>query len=193
MNIVELKKISDCDHLNLFSIRYKDRFDHEKSWVFASRLETPSVMEKEKKIITPDAVVVVPFHREKKKLVIIREFRVPLGEYQYGFPAGLVDRGENIEQAGKRELKEETGFDLVKIVKISPPVYSSSGMTDETISMLYAECTGEPSLEGNEDSEDIEVNLISRDEAAELLELPDIKFDVKSWIVLSHFADHGII
>ena len=191
MNIVEVKKISDCDHLNLFSIRYKDRLDNEKSWVFASRLAKPCVMEE--KIVTPDAVVIVPFHRNKKRLVIIREFRVPLGGYQYGFPAGLVDGDESVEQAGKRELKEETGFDLVKTIKISPPVYSSSGMTDEAISMLYAECEGETSLKGNEDSEDIEVLLISRDEAARLLETDNIKFDVKSWIVLSNFADHGII
>ncbi len=191
MNIVEVKKISDCEHLNLFSIRYKDRLDHEKSWVFASRLEKPCVMEE--KTITPDAVVIVPFHRDKKKLVIIKEFRVPLGGYQYGFPAGLVDGDESVEQAGKRELKEETGLDLVKTIKISPPVYSSSGMTDETISMLYAECEGETSLKDNEDSEDIEVMLISRAEAARLLETGSIKFDVKSWIVLSNFVDHGII
>ena len=191
MNIVEVKKISDCAHLNLFSIRYKDRLDHEKSWVFASRLAKPCVMED--KPVTPDAVVIVPFHRDKKRLVIIKEFRVPLGGYQYGFPAGLVDGGETVEQAGKRELKEETGLDLVKTMKISPPVYSSSGMTDETISMLYAECVGEPSLKDNEDSEDIEVILISRDDAKRLLKTSHTKFDVKSWIVLSNFADHGII
>ncbi len=191
MDIIELKQITHCSHLNLFSLRYKDRVNNEKSWIFASRLAKPCIAGNE--IIAPDAVVIVPFHKEKNRLVIIREFRVPLGGYQYGFPAGLVDKKENIEQAGKRELKEETGLDLVKVIKKSPPVYSSSGMTDETISLLYVECAGEPSLNWNEDSEDISVILISPEKAVELLENPDIKFDVKSWIILSGFAKYGKI
>lgn len=191
MDIIELKQITHCNHLNLFSLRYKDRINNEKSWIFASRLKKPCVSGN--KITIPDAVVIVPFHRKKNRLVIIREFRVPLGGYQYGFPAGLVDRNENIEKAGKRELKEETGLDLVKVIKKSPAVYSSSGMTDETISLLYVECAGEPSLKWNEASEDIEVIFISREKAGQLLEEPGTKFDVKSWIILSHFADHGKI
>ncbi len=191
MEIVELKKISDCKHLNLFSVKYRDRLEHDKSWVFASRRKKPYIMEKDR--VNPDAVVIVPFHKKKNKLVIIKEFRVPIGEYQYGFPAGLVDGNETVEQAGKRELKEETGLDLVNVIKVSPPVYSSSGMADETVSMLYAECEGEPSVQWNEESEDIEVILISRNEAANLLENSDLSFDVKSWIALSGFASHGMI
>ncbi len=191
MEILGLKKISECKHLNLFSLKYKDRVGHDKSWVFASRLDEPCVVKKGD--VKTDAVVIVPFHKEQNKLVIIKEFRVPLGGYQYGFPAGLIDGNETIEQAGRRELKEETGLDITKIIKTSPPVYSSSGMTDETVALLYVECCGEPSVEENEDSEDIEVMLLSRDMAAQLLDNPDIKFDVKSWIVLSTFADSGII
>jgi len=191
MDIMQLKKETDFRHLNLFSVKYSDRIGKEKSWVFASRSDEP-VIEREGELY-PDAVVVVPFHTGKNRLVIIKEFRVPLGEYQYGFPAGLVDKDETIEQASARELKEETGLDLVKVLKHSPPVYSSSGMTDESVSMVYAQCTGEPSLKWNEDSEDIQVILLSPAEASELIKTPDVKFDVKSWILLSIFADHGTI
>jgi len=34
---------------------------------------------------------------------------------QWGFPGGLVDWGETIEAAVRRELKEETGLDLIEI------------------------------------------------------------------------------
>ena len=90
--------------LNLFDVKYVARTGEEKSWQIASR-------QKEPKCVTgryqqPDAVVIVPFHTVKNKMVILREYRVPLNDYEYGFPAGLVDRGESVEQATRRELME---------------------------------------------------------------------------------------
>ena len=65
-------------------------------------------------------------------------------------------------------------------------------MTDESVSLLYAECEGVPSSAHTEDSEDIQTLLISRREAGRLLEAEDIRFDVKTWIVLKQFAANGV-
>ncbi len=191
MEIREIKKISDQHHLNLFSLSYLDQRGSEKSWVFASRKKVPEVVDERPP--AADAVVIVPFHMEKKKLVMIREFRVPLGGFQYGFPAGLVDPGETVEETAARELKEETGLYLESVVRTSPPIYSSSGMTDESISLVFADCLGEVNLLGNEPSEEISVLFLSRSDAKKLLDTPGLKFDVKSWIVLAHFADTGTV
>jgi len=191
MKIKEIKKITDKHHLNLFSISYLDQRDHEKFWLFASRKKVPELADK--KSPAADAVVIVPFHEEQQKLVMIREFRVPLGGFQYGFPAGLVDPGETVEVAAARELKEETGLDLERVLRTSPPIYSSSGMTDESISLVFASCRGEECLEGNEPSEEISVLFLSREEAEGLLNKPDLKFDVKSWIILEHFVKTGTV
>lgn len=191
MEICKLEKITDCNHLNLFSIHYRDRAENEKNWVFASRSCLASPLDRKKGV--PDAVVVVPFHRQEEKLVIIREFRIPLGDFQYGFPAGLVDPGESIVQAGKRELFEETGLSVTRVLNSSPPVFSSSGVTDESVSLVFVECEGRPSGDFNQMSEEIEVILLSREEAGQLITKPNLKFDVKSWMVLRLFADYGII
>jgi len=191
MKINKIKKITDCRHLNLFSINYKDRKNCEKEWIFASRSNKLNPLEKDYTI--PDAVVIVPFHIQEKKLVVIKEFRVALGGYQYGFPAGLVDIGESVEQAGQRELFEETGLTLTNLLQQSPAIFSSSGLTDESISLLFVECEGRPTTRFNETSEDIEVILLSRDQACDILGNPLIKFDVKSWIVLNNFVCHGVI
>lgn len=192
MKIHKIKKITDHDYVNLFAAQYEDRAGQDKKWIFASRSDETELLEKQKTTM-PDAVVVVPFHTQEKKLVLIKEFRVALGGYQYGFPAGLLDPGESVEQAGTRELFEETGLNITKVLKISPGVFSSSGLTDESVAMFFADCDGAPTNEYNEASEDIEVLMLSRQDASGILYDPELKFDVKTWIVLKSFADHGII
>ena len=190
MEIKSVKKLTDCKYLNLFYVNYKDRKNCDKEWIFSSRSKQLNPLEK--KNTNPDAVVIIPFHIIKKKLVVIKEFRIALGGYNYGFPAGLIDKGESIEMAGKRELYEETGLRVTKILKKSPGVFSSSGMTDESVSLMFAECDGEPTNCFNESSEDIEVIMLSQNNATQLLSDNKIKFDVKSWIVLNTFASYGV-
>jgi ADP-ribose pyrophosphatase len=78
-----------------------------------------------------------------------------VGDYQYGFPAGLIAPGEDLESAAGRELYEGTGLSPVKIYRHSPAIFSSVGITDESISMVFAEVKGVPDTKNNEDSEDI--------------------------------------
>jgi len=191
MEINAVQKITDCRYLNLFSIHYKDRRNCEKNWVFASRSKLSNPLKKD--YTQPDAVVIVPFHVQEKKLVMIKELRLSLDGYQYGFPAGLIDEGESTEQAGKRELFEETGLTITRIKKKSPAVFSSSGMTDESVSLLFVEVEGKPTNDYTEASEDIEVMMISRREASDIVCDTGIKFDVKSWIILDTFAALGTI
>ena len=191
MKINTVKKITDCQHLNLFSVNYTDRVNCDKQWIFASRSKEANPLEQEDE--NPDAVVIVPFHKTNEKLVVIKEFRVALGGYQYGFPAGLVDKGETIEQAGKRELFEETGLTVLQFNKVSPPIYSSSGMTDESVSMVYVDCAGNPSSGGNTDSEDIQTMFVSPEEASAICNNGVLKVDVKTWLVLSVYGQTGRI
>lgn len=181
MNIYEKEKITDYPHLNLIRARYKDTAGADRSWLYASRQNSA----------VPDAVVIVPFHQQENKLVIIKEFRVPLGGFQYGFPAGLVDSGESIAQAGRRELYEETGLTVTNVIKQSPAIFSSPGLTDESISLLYVACEGSATTEHNDASEQIEVMLLSREQAVDCMRRDDILFDVKTWIVLERFAATG--
>jgi len=186
LKIQKVDKITDLKYLNMFKIAYLDKTGQEKSWELATRSKEPKCASGQ--FSDPDAVVIVPFHQDEKKLVVIKEFRVSLGGYQYGFPAGLVDDGETVMDASTRELFEETGLNLTSFIRISPAVYSSSGMTDESVCMVYAKCTGEPSSAGNTTSEDIETFFVSPSEALQLCEDVNNKLDVKTWLVLISFA-----
>ncbi len=191
MKIQNVEKITDCRHLNLYEISYINQNGTERLWQFTTRADQPKCVTGQ--FDMPDAVVIIPFYKKKDKLVIIKEFRVPLGGYQYGFPAGLVDKGETIQQTCIRELKEETGLSVTRIIKSSPPVFSSSGISDESVSMIYVECDGTPSNKGNEGSEDITTIFVTQAEASELCKNSKIKLDVKTWLVLFSFAENGRI
>ena len=191
MDITGYKKITDKKWLNLFDVEYRDKKGQPKTWEVVSRQSVPKCISDA--FDPPDAVVIVPFHKTEKKLVVIREYRVALAGYEYALPAGLIDAGEGVETASRRELKEETGLELVRIWKTSPTLYGTAGMTDENFLMVYCDCGGTVSASGNEGTESIETLLVSQEEAKDLLKGTEKKFDVKLWMVLSTFAERGAL
>jgi ADP-ribose pyrophosphatase len=191
VKIKNANKLTDLKWLNMFDVAYVDQHGRRRSWQLASRSKAPKCMTG--KYNLPDAVVIVPFHTAENKVVMTREYRVPLADYEYGFPAGLVDPGESVEQTARRELREETGLTVTRFRKISAPVYSSAGLTDESVAMVYVDCSGQPSTAGNRGAELIEVRLVSQRAASRMCENPALKFDVKAWLVLARFAEKGTI
>jgi ADP-ribose pyrophosphatase len=187
MKIFDCKKLTDKKWLNLFDVSYFDKNGNEKLWQVATRDSIPRCITGN--FNQPDAVLMIPFHRTEQKLVIIREYRVPLAGYQYEFPAGLIDKGESLEEASQRELKEETGLDLTHVHQISPILYSTAGMTDESLVLVYCECDGTPSSIENQGTEEIEVSLVAPGEAEQLLYDTSQKMDVKTWLALSQFLN----
>ena len=187
--IKEARKLTDKKWLNLFDVKYVAKTGDEKSWQLATRQKEPKCVTG--RYARPDAVVIVPFHKVEDKMVITREYRVPLNDYEYGFPAGLIDGGESVEQATRRELREETGLTVSRFIKISPPIYSSAGMTDESVAMVYVECEGTPSNTANTEFELIEVLLITPAEALRMCSDVTLKFDAKAWLEISQFAENG--
>ena len=57
----------------------------------------------------PGAVAILPFLSEKK-LLMEKQWRYPVKQELYEFPAGKIDCGETPIVAAKRELLEETGY-----------------------------------------------------------------------------------
>ncbi len=189
MKIIDSTVVSKSKFVTLVAVTYEDRKGHTKRWHMVSRGEQPKCITG--RIQRPDAAIIVPYHRQEDKLVVIKEFRVPVGGFQYGFPAGLLDPGENLAVAAGRELQEETGLDLVRVYRHSPAIFSSAGITDESIAMVFAEAEGTPGTHGNEDSEDIEVFLMNRDEVRGLLVRTDIVFGARAWLVMDAFVRVG--
>lgn len=140
-----------------------------------------------------NAVMIVPYHIKNKTLIMISEYRIPIKGFEIGFPAGLMDHeNESIENVIRRELKEETGYDLVKINRISPMCFNSSGMTDETISIAYVDVLGESSSKFLENDEEIITFEADKNTIIKLLNATDIKWGAKAWIICDNFLNQNI-
>lgn len=187
---LDIKKIENTyssKFLNMYKTSYQDKNKKDKEWFFASRLDEKTLLKSyQDGHKTPDAVVIAPYHEELKKLILIKQYRIPVDDYVYEIPAGLVDDGENSKNTLKRELKEETGLELIDIKYLSKNIYTSPGMTDENFDMYYVTCTGEITTEYNEGSEDITICPVDKDEAKKLL-LSDNKLDSKTIIAIQRY------
>lgn len=189
MKIMDAAVITKLKFMTLFGVTYLDRKGNTKQWQMVSRQDPPKCITGENQ--QPDAVIIVPYHRREQKLVVIKEFRIPVGGFQYGFPAGLLDPGEDIARTAARELREETGLEMEKMYRHSPAIFSSAGITDESIAMVFAEVSGMASRSGNTDSEDIEIELLDRQAVQRLLLRDDIVFGARAWLAMDAFARMG--
>lgn len=160
------RRLTDLKHVNLFDTEVRTKTGSH-TWTYASRKAVPGAHPER-----PDAVVIVALRLDgdEPRLVLTREFRAPLGRYELSVPSGLVDAGETPEQAAKRELKEETGLDLVRVVHVSPALASSAGLTDETVSLVFGEARGRLSTEHLDAHEDISTRLASLDDVRQMLQ-----------------------
>ena len=189
--VTKLKSLVETKYLSLYEAEYENKVGNMRTWTIASRKDNATLQKQffENKEDTNDGVIIAAYHKEKKKLVIIKQFRIPLNDYVYELTAGLIDPGEDAKSTMGRELMEETGLKIVDVIKNrgTEKVYVSAGMTDESLALVYCTCEGEISNEHLEEDECIEAMLVSQEEALDLIQSKE-KFDIKCFLVLQSFA-----
>jgi ADP-ribose pyrophosphatase len=131
------------------------RLKKRDNWEYAERTNAGS------------AVIVIAVTPDEK-LLFVEQFRVPMNANTIEMPAGLVgdlDANDTIEEAAKRELLEETGWQAeeVKVLMIGP---SSAGMSNEVIAFARARKLTRINAGGGDESENIIVHEVPVKEAA---------------------------
>lgn len=71
--------------------------------------------------------------------MLVIQYRPPLDSYTVEWPAGLIDQGEDAETAAVREFREETGYDVTRVLSVSPPQAADPGMTDANMQLVMVE------------------------------------------------------
>lgn len=107
---------------------------------------------------------------QTREVVLIDQFRVPVGRRVLELPAGLIGDeagGENEDPmvAAKRELEEETGFAAREWANLGE-FYSSPGMVSESFTLLRASGLEKVAEGGGDENEDIAVHRIKLSEVA---------------------------
>lgn len=114
----------------------------------------------------PGAVAVLAIHNDK--MLVVDQYRQPLGRCEVEIPAGKLERGEDPLEAAKRELKEETGYSCGSIRKLHS-FYTSPGFADEIIHLYLAENLTEGDMKPDED-EFLDMFEITLEEAYRLID-----------------------
>ena len=170
--IGKIEKKTNTRYLNFYEVEAHFRDGHVAPYYVASRAKEIDQLKAVSHKNNPDGVILYGVYGEEKdKVVLIRQYRFPLGGYVYEFPAGLVEPGEDMLEAGIREMYEETGLEFkpVEAGSYSRPFFTTVGMTDESCGTVYGYCSGTPSVDNQEDTEDIQVILADRDECRRIL------------------------
>lgn len=119
-----------------------------------------------------------------RHVILVSQYRVPLGRFSLEIPAGLVGddaggEGEQAATAAARELEEETGYRAGKL-EVLGEFYSSPGMVSESFTLLKATALERIGDGGGTEGENITVHRVA---------LRDLARFVAEWRRAGHAVD----
>lgn len=130
MELKAIEKKEQGHYITRYDLKYTLSDGQEKVYEMISR-DKNITTEEELKDHPVDAVVIIMEDESREKILINKEFRMATGKFVYNFPAGLIDPGECPEESARRELKEETGLDILAIEDVIHESYSAVGFSNE--------------------------------------------------------------
>lgn len=167
MEFRKLEKKMDSRFIARYDITYETVDGQEKVYEMISRDHNITKFS-ELHDRPVDAVVLIMHDETKQKILLNKEFRLAVGEWVYNFPAGLIDEGEVPQESAKRELKEETGLDLVRVTDTIGESYSAVGFSNEKNMCIVGVAQGE-FMPSDSTVEEIEAGWYTKQEVRELL------------------------
>ncbi|HXV45416.1 MAG TPA: NUDIX hydrolase [Nitrososphaera sp.] len=114
-----------------------------------------------------DVVIVIPF-LDRHKLLMIRQFRYPIGKVLLEFPAGHVDDGEDPADTAKRELEEETGY-VAKNVQYVYSYHPSVSRTKQFVHVFKATGLARIGATNHDSGEEISMEKITVSQLQQLI------------------------
>lgn len=115
----------------------KECFRSKVFTVTEEKAVDPDGFEIERAIVRHPGSAVILVVDDKKRVLMVRQFRLPAEASIWEIPAGKVDAGETPLQACKRELVEETGYRAKKWKKMFS-FYPSPGYVGEKMNVFLA-------------------------------------------------------
>jgi ADP-ribose pyrophosphatase len=126
---------SNVDKLEEEFVREETVFQGRMLKIQRDTVRLPNGVETTRELVRhPGAVAVLPFKGEE--LLLVRQYRYPIGQVTLEIPAGKLDAGEEPLKCAERELREETGYRGT--LEYLGTFYTTPGFTDEVMHLYKA-------------------------------------------------------
>ncbi|RVE56299.1 hypothetical protein OJAV_G00219760 [Oryzias javanicus] len=175
-HVVKEELMASGNWVKLEKTTYVDPAGNTRTWETVKR----TTRQKNTEADGVGIIAVLKRTLHKDCMVMVKQFRPPLGCCTLEFPAGLIDEGETAEAAALRELKEETGY-KGEVVGVTPVTCLDPGLSNCTTQIVLVNINGDdvenihPTQELGEDRRFVPVSdfVLERDgEFVEVILLP---------------------
>ncbi|XP_032329721.1 ADP-sugar pyrophosphatase isoform X2 [Camelus ferus] len=158
-SIISEELISEGKWVKLEKTTYRDPTGKTRTWETVKRTTRRGQ--------SADGVAVIPVLQRTlhyECIVLVKQFRPPMGGYCLEFPAGLLEGDESPEAAALRELEEETGY-KGEVAECSPAVCMDPGLSNCTTHIVTVTINGD-------DAENVRPKPKPEGEFVEVISLP---------------------
>jgi ADP-ribose pyrophosphatase len=136
-------------------------------------VQLPNGKKSEREIVNHPGGVAILAYKDKDTILLVEQFRKPVEQKLLELPAGKIEKGEEIEICGIRELEEETGYKANKF-KYLGKIVTSPGFCDEYIYIYKAEDLYKGNMELQDEDEFINVKELKVDKVKEMIKKGEI-------------------
>ncbi len=167
MEFKGIEKIHEGNFITRYNLTYETVDGQEKIYEIISRDKALDSYEKLSNHEV-DAVVLIMHDETGEKVLLNKEYRMAVGGFVYNFPAGLIDPGEEPLESARRELKEETGLDVLEVKDVIGASYSAVGFSNEK-NICVVGVAGGDFAPSTSTLEEIEAGWFTKEEVKKLL------------------------
>ena len=180
MSKLEEKKLSSTEY-------YRNPF----LYIHEDEVSLPDGNESKRIVVTHIGAVCVIALTEAKEILLVRQYRYPLGVETIEIPAGKMEPDEEPIITAKNELEEETGYTCESLDLIGKFV-SAPGFSNETVHHFLANnVTQLDTAVENDEGEFTELLTATKDQAHTMVANGEI-FDLKTVYAIQYLTLEGL-
>lgn len=125
-------------------------------------IELPDGTKSVRECVRHRGAVAILARRSDGLFVLARQYRKCIEQAYIEIPAGCMEEGEAPDVAAHRELREESGYLVDKLLPLGS-IYACPGYSEEQLHLFFAEVGDKPSDTDFDEDENVETLLFSED------------------------------
>lgn len=181
--LLSVEKNYNTKYLKFYTAHYETD-GKKRDYYFVSRNDERDLAIRNKKV-KPTAIEAFTYYQDANGTmyaVMIEEFRSAIGKYVLSFPAGLIEKKEDVYKAIAREVKEEVGGEVEYIKLLQDyPMALCAGMTDEANYFALVKLSNIDKQQ-LEETEDIKVKIYEMSQLHKMVQNNELKLTASGYL-----------